>query len=337
MAKCRLSLRFENPGVPVPAGDEIRGIVTVEADDDVTADALIVECRTRASGWGNTNVTSAGKDVIASGVRVSAGTSEEFPFAVRAPDGPLTFSGQLIQLDQLVRARADIAWTIDPKFEERYELARPARPVGSDRAPYTRIVRARRSWNRLRIGTLIVVGLALWLLPFPYSLLGAAVGLGLALLVGKNVIAARKLGDIAVALGATRVCAGEVVPVTIVIRPPEAVTIDRIVATIDCRESATRGSGSDRQTKSEELLSEETVLVDGGMLDPREPFTAETSVPIPVSDACSVSMGSNSITWKLTLRVAVPGWPDWTLSRELEVVPATPSEIGSAGVALPPR
>lgn len=333
MAKCKLTLRIDgHPGSYQP-GDTIRGTVTLHAVEDVTAKSVTLERLWRVGGWGNTEERAVGKDELASDVQVRAGEQQDLAFAVAAPDGPTTYAGTLVQLDQFIRARADVPWTVDPKIEERYELRPGGTALIGDRAPYTRVVHAARAWNRLRLVALAVAAVLLWATDFPGSLLWLAIAGVVIALFGRNAIAARKLGDIALSIGATRACPGDQIPIHLEIRPPTSVTIDRVAATVAGKESATRGSGSDRQTRTHELLSEETVLIDGGTMERGQVFSADTVVTVPRTTALSWKGSSNSIAWTVAIRIVVPSWPDWGVTRELVLVPGQPSTIEPVATA----
>jgi hypothetical protein len=63
---------------------------------------------------------------------------------------------------------------------------------------------------------------------------------------------------------------------------------------------------------------------------------------IPQTDAWTFYADDNKLTWKVTLRVDIPNWPDWVATAELELIPSGDDPAGlpetplDESEALPP-
>ncbi len=121
MADCRLALSFNQHGTTVAPGGELTGEVVVHVDAAVACNGLTVFPEWRTSGSGNVAAGEGEKLVLFNG-QWDAG-EHRYRFGLRAPLGPFTYDGKLVDVRWTLKARADVPWAIDPKAEAPFTLA----------------------------------------------------------------------------------------------------------------------------------------------------------------------------------------------------------------------
>jgi hypothetical protein len=134
MAKCELKIVLDEVDREFRPGETVTGRVDVTTDGDVTIDALTVELAWQTHGKGN-RTTGVKETVELYAGEVQGGMPRYDQFQLTCPPGPFTYHGTVLNVDWVVRARADIPWKIDPKAEEKFVLRPPERPVGADFFP----------------------------------------------------------------------------------------------------------------------------------------------------------------------------------------------------------
>ena len=121
MADCRVALSLNQQGTTVSPGGELTGEVVVHVDAPVTCNGLTVVPEWRTSGAGNA-ATGEGEKVVLFTGQWDAG-AHRYRFCVRAPLGPFTYDGKLVDVRWNVKTRADVPWAIDPKAEAPFTLS----------------------------------------------------------------------------------------------------------------------------------------------------------------------------------------------------------------------
>jgi len=162
-------------------------------------------------------------------------------------------------------------------------------------------------------------GSALFMLLFPaipFILLAIGVGFW-----ARHRMVKSRLGEVKVEIDPARVRQGESIRVTTFCVIGKSTALTRATAVLQAQEVVTSGSGTNRTTRTHELLSEEIELCPSRQLQAGMPFQLDVEVQIPAEAPPSFSAHDNRLTWKLTFRFDIPKWPDWTEKREIIVLP----------------
>jgi hypothetical protein len=118
MSKCDLLVQLADDATVVRPGGRVTGHVEVRSDDGCTVRRLVLRSEWRTHGRGTRNTGDVEEQVLAEQLIVRRGDVEQLPFAVDIPEtGPLTYHGELVNVDWYIRATADLAWRRDPTAE----------------------------------------------------------------------------------------------------------------------------------------------------------------------------------------------------------------------------
>ncbi|MEL6546208.1 MAG: hypothetical protein AAFQ82_16390, partial [Myxococcota bacterium] len=117
-------LRIEVEKTEYNGGDTLSGVLHVQSPKDYTAKAVTVGLGWYTHGFGNGDHGEVSSALLHSG-RIIAGRAYAFPFSLEIPNGPVTFRGNLVNVEWELSARADIPWKIDPKAEFEIYVTEP--------------------------------------------------------------------------------------------------------------------------------------------------------------------------------------------------------------------
>ena len=340
MSKCDFQIVFDRTDCTYRAGEPVRGTIQVEMDRDITRCALVVAHLWRTHGRGN--ATIGGKwDMTLPAMEFRAGETRRIPFEFVAPNGPPTFHGAIVNVDHYVEVSADIPWAIDPRKEESYIL-QPASPGGQGLAsskPAGRGCTFTISLLGLVLLGAMLNGISLlWLHP-PGNVIMLLFGTLMMVLGIREMMVKSRVGDIQVKWGPLRVHPGDQAPVHIRITPRKSFTINSVSVTLVGEERCVSGHRRSRRSHSSVFyertfpLSESTQAVAGRTLEISGVYD------VPLTKACTFHMDDNSICWRVTLRIDIPSWPDWTSYQDLTVLPAkaAPMKRTLVNFVAPPR
>lgn len=334
----KFEIHVEVDQTEVRGGDTVTGIVKVRSEKDYNTKAITLSLGWYTHGFGNRDRGTAAEQTLHVG-RIIADRPYEFPFSMRIPNGPLTFRGKLVNVDWQLTARADIAWKIDPKAERDLYLIGPAADGEYDSGPKSggsalnreHQLRKGRWWWLLFILPFLAIGLgALYsgLTEFdPFLLIFSVPFVGLPLFallfLMRNRFAEKRIGEVKLELP-EQVRPGETFPIAIAFTPRASGHLNGIIVTLNGRERATAGSGTNRRSRTNDLHKDETE--DPGAtqqrLLPGKPLESKLELAIPADAAPSFYASDNVVQWRIKIRIDIPGWPDWVESRDVLVVPA---------------
>jgi hypothetical protein len=116
MSKCDLSIELESRAVRYQPGDVVRGHVLVDVDAECACKKLNIVLQWRTHGRGNPAKGEPLKQTLFEGAWRS-GEQLRHPFEFTLPAGPLSYHGEVLNVDWYINATADIPWTLDPKAE----------------------------------------------------------------------------------------------------------------------------------------------------------------------------------------------------------------------------
>jgi hypothetical protein len=344
MAKCDVEVRLD-PTNSFRAGEVIRGSVRLQASEIVRSKGVTLEIGWRVHGKGNT-----GRQVVHS-LPLFSGQflgEEVVPFEVKAPNGPVSHRGELLEVTWFARAQVDIDWAIDPKAEVTFVLS----PATGSREPYTHgnagldigPDSARTSGSGLGpvAWTLIAFDLAgvfFLLLGILKRQAGLIVFGTVSILIGtvallKGVrflrrIAAFKLGEVKVHAQPLSPRAGETVRVTVEVIAKPGARVDGAQLVLLGRERVVRGSGKNRRITHHELhRSTHELNGDSGRLIAGVVSRWTVDVPIPSGAAPTFMERDNQVEWTMDVSLELPGGLDWTDTVTLGV---TPDDLMASG------
>jgi hypothetical protein len=337
MSKCDLEIEIEGENRTFRPGDPIKGRLTVRVDADCTCRALTLEAGWKTHGKGNRTSGSGPVDLLDAG-EWKTGKEESYPFCLTAPSGPVSYHGHYLNVDWVVRARADIPWAIDPKAEEEFLLL-PGSTEQYDFGPaHTDPQEAFRKADSGRgcaiaLGALIAViglvtfvacssgGADLWGI-----LVGGILGLvGLAIFIGGlwKGFAQKKIGTPQVSIQPLVVSAGGTLDVGISLQPTKAIKLADVHVGLVGKEVVVKGSGTNRHTFTHKLHEyREPLYGPNRELHPGEPVNLAGQLVLPPDAAPSFAARDNRVVWTVGIHIGIEKWPDWTQTYPVSVLPS---------------
>jgi hypothetical protein len=320
MAKCDFQIVFDRQDRTYRPGEEVRGTIHLQAQREFSCSRLVVESCWKAHGRGNTE-----RGVLDS-IELPAAAFQaeqilEIPFRFTAPDGPPTYHGTYLNVDQYIRVFADVSWAIDPKHEEDYVLLPGNRDWGNRPDTTVASVKAAKGSPIATVIAvlLIIVGImSFFFCGFLLVILGCVILLANL----RKSIAEKKLGQVDVRWGSLQVAPGGSVPLRLSLAPRRTVALNAIRATLWAREKCVSGSGTDKTTHVHVVHQQVVEIAPEGRLAAGEPATYAAELPIPLTDAYSFHASDNDLVWSIEMRIDIPKWPDWVEEVTLLVRPS---------------
>jgi len=326
MSSCDLAVLFDREERTYQPGETISGEVQAKVNEDVSCKALRIELCWQTHGRGNTDSESV-DTIVQPDLAWRSGMTYTYPFSFKAPKKPLTYHGHYLNIDHYVKARVDLPWKIDPKASEEVILI-PGKTSGDDyRADSAEEEekQAKTTSRGLKIlgwilaPIFIVMLVALLFFLWYVFVLVVVVALGIKL---KQYYANKRLGNVVVDTGSSRISPEDAIPVKLCFSPAKAVAVTNASATLTGKEICVSGSGTNKTTHRHTLCEEKIILASeyrapGGGI-PVE-FTRE--IPMPETSAYTFKASDNAIEWELAVHIDIPKFPDWKKKLPLTVVP----------------
>jgi hypothetical protein len=357
MSKCDLTIVFDDPSRRFSIGDRVTGHVEVRVNKSCTCKRLNLTRLWKTHGSGNQNRGGIDRQILFIG-SWEAGRTYTYPFQFEVEAAPSTYHGHHVNLDHYVEVDADLPWAFDPHAEEEFIVASCTRRrdfrVGDGHedgsselenqgslAPGCMLPILAVFWLAFGPGFLLA-GLAVMsqggaalLQGNPAGLLMSAMGIPFAAVGGgviffslRKKLAETKLGKVRATLEPQRAHPGQEVVVNLDFSPRSRAKINKISATLKGTESATSGSGSSATTHTHEVfLQEDYFRLDRADLLARERVELSLTFKLPRDAPYTLTLGSNTLAWSLSLHIDVANWPDWTEDRVFIVQPAPPARI----------
>jgi sporulation-control protein spo0M len=336
MSKCDLEIILDKSDETYSAKEEVRGRVKVTVNQDVRADDVEVSLRWETSGKGN-RARETGVSTSLGSFEWRAGQTQELPFKLRLPQGPPSYSGTYINLDWKVLAQVDIPWAIDPKAECEF-IMKPTRP-DSDVEAQKLLGKPANSTARI-----IAIGFLFFMFVFVSSVMGPAilgvinsessmsdslfvlvqgavfVGVSFFILatIAKPWIAQLRTGKLKVDINKMIVSPGDTVNVSAAFQARSALCLNNAKLSLQLREIAVSGSGTNRTTHTHEETITTIELSQGERFAAGQPFREQGRFKIPDAAAPSFRVGSNEVRWVVVTDLDIDNWPD--LNRETTIV-----------------
>ncbi len=352
MSSCNLRIEWERKARTFVSGAQVQGRVVVTPEKSTNCKALTIELAWETHGRGNKDQAVLQCSVERNQVW-EGGQTYTYPFAFPIPHQPLTYHGELLNVDYYVRARADLPWALDPKTQEDFLVE--AGP-GSREAYLAEALNAGAT-NKSSGCVLQVLGwMFLLLFVIPLLMLFAIILPILLIILSIQFILRRlaegKVGKVTVAIDAPVIVSrkaqsaqaldwarkmtpgqdkpesqtyvispGQPFGLGLEFRPRMDVSITKLVAVLHGWERCRSGSGSNAKTHTHDLYKEELLLAEDLCFRAGELTQRVVQVPVPNLDAFSFEASDNHLEWQLTVHFDIPGWPDWKQDYKLRMVP----------------
>ena len=334
--RCDLSIALEQPRSTLAVGDTLTGFVGVEVNQAATCRDLTLTLRWRTHGRGNRTSGDVKVLHLFEG-EWSEGETHLHPFELRLPeDGPMSYSGHLVNIVWELEARADIPWALDPKATQELVLVQASPPH-----PLTRGSAWRQDAPALSsmvqsivlgvmgllvtgmgcmgsavtaLGTGGLEGLLFALIPLAFALIGVI----LLWFAVKNPLARWRLGDVQLSAPDTA-RPGEPVEVELRFTPRQALHLNGIALRLRGQEVAVAGSGTNKRTYRHQLHLEEQSLLGEQQVGRGQEVMARGNLVLPTDAPRSFMANSNEVRWEVEVDLDIARWPDWKRSLRLAV------------------
>jgi hypothetical protein len=326
MSKCQISITFDRGDRVYYGGETVSGKVRLLVDQQTKSNGVKLTHRWKTHGRGNSDSGPPEEIVLVEPRTLQAGEQFEFPFEVISPTHPVTYRGHLVSIDHYIRVDVDVPWARDPFAEDEYELRpgnRPelftgernkvvsltAQPAATNVGPVVKII----LWGLLAFIIVVVAMTALFLLPIILIVVGF-------IWVKKKALKSR-LGEVEVSVPHVVVAPTEDWTFGIRFTPRKSFVVNSICAELIAEESATSGSGTNKTTHKHKVLTERHVLREGGPVQIEDPVDEKMTITFPDTRAYSFELSNNSLKWTINFHIDMPGFPDWTHTQPLQIVP----------------
>ena len=326
MSKCQISITFDRGDRIYYGGETVSGKVRLLVDQQTKSKGVKLTHRWKTHGRGNSDSGPTEEIVLVEPRTLQAGEQFEFPFAVTSPTHPITYRGHLVYIDHYIRVDVDVPWARDPFAEEEYELRpgdRPelftgdrnkvvsltAQPAATNVGPIGKII----LWSIVAFILIVVAMTALFLLPIILIVAGF-------IWIKKKALKSR-LGEVEVSVPHVLVAPTEDWTFGIRFTPRKSFVVNSIYAELIAEESATSGSGTNKTTHKHKVLTEKHVLREGGPVQFEDPVDEKITITFPDTSAYSFELSDNSLKWTINFCIDMPGFPDWTHTQPLQIVP----------------
>ncbi|MHC5111371.1 MAG: vacuolar protein sorting-associated family 26 protein [Planctomycetota bacterium] len=325
MSKCDISISFDRPDRVYCGGETVSGVVSIQVNQDIKCNGITIARYWKTHGIGNRDRGTVQQENLAGKEPLASGQRREFPFSFQADCHPLTYHGQLVNVDHYVKVQVDIPWAIDPKHEEDFILKAGAIPDGTPLAREKKPTFNEKTGRKTSTGAKIVGGIFLLIFIVPLLMLALMLGPFVLIFlffrfVYRSVVASR-IGKVQLETPVLVVAPGEAWPVEMTFTPRTGVVMNGISVRLQCREKAVSGSGSNRTTHRHTVYDSTAELVSAKEFAAGETCYVKSLIPLPDTSAFSFDSSDNDVTWEATVRIDIPRFPDWTKKVELQLYP----------------
>lgn len=327
MAKCDIQVILDEPQRVYLPGETVTGKVYVETDAECRCDSLDVVLQERAFGKGNSRSHALEKSQEFVG-KWAAQSRHEYPFSFRVPDEARPYHGTLLNVVYEVHARADIPWAIDPKASATVTVSYPNEGALQYAWDEEKVKKGANP-GCFYVPLLLLLGGAAWMAfglvaepsAVPIACVPLTIGFFGVLIFGRKWLAEQRLGSIQLGFemgsgGGYRV-AEDADAFFVIVRTGSGKSITGVTSELKVYEQVVRGSGSNRRSYSHPLFESSVTLEQSaeGVYRGRMTLPAQGECPP------TITLPDNRIIWKVSTRVDIPNWPDWTQKAELDVTP----------------
>ena len=356
MPSCTLRIELDEPDRTFRPGDDLRGVVHVDVDDDCDCRSLrvILEWYTHDHDLPE-NSGSQQTQVLCTGLW-QRGQRHNYRFDIGLPNGPCSYEGHEFNVSWRLVATADIPWTIDPRDEILIDVDPGSEPVET---PFFvgdfRNAQRPPTDHRSAPNSPAVVGcifaFCMAFIGFCCYFLGGAIGIiqpdldgdagsvlpymvvpalvtAVAIAVVwkfflKNRLAEMRLGHIDVSLDRSEIHAGQSLEVTVDIPPPSHAHINEISTELIAFEEVALDETTRRRTRSHILHRHRDTIADSvdRTVPKGESARFQHTVAVPADGPPSFRSEHTKVDWKVVVHIDIADWPDWEETLYFDVYP----------------
>lgn len=324
MSKCDLNIVFDRSDRTYIGGETVTGKIRVRMNESVKSNGITLTHQWRTHGRGNT--TAGPKETIELAGECTYSPSEEIelPFSVVAANHPVTYRGNLINIDHYISVAVNVPWAFNPKKEEEY-LVRPGKPPAGFAGTRDAIITLKQDAGSSAMIGKIILGIIVTAAIIPIIMFAFFL-LPIILLVAgffwfRHLALSKRLGDVQFSIPHVVVAPGEPWTAKLQFQPRKQFRINSISLTLLGKETAVSGSGTKATTHNHTIMEQKLVARANDMLAAHEPVIEEFRIEFPATGAFSFELPSNKIQWIATVRIDIPSFPDWSKSQPIQVVP----------------
>ena len=320
MARVRLRILLEEEQRTFAPGEEVRGRVRVEVDEDCTCRGVDVLLGWEASGDANRHTWEGGALRVGGG-EWRKGQRHEVPFAIPIPAGPPTYDGRDLRIAWKVRAAADLSFAFD-SADEAFVTVRPPPPAGGG----TLVAKEESGCFEAGCATvsvLFVLGVAVAWFLFGRVHIWLAVVAFLVLLwclfIVPQALSFRSAGKVRVEVGPSPCLAGEEMAVRVSFRPREDLAPNGLRARLEGVEKRRKGSGKHKKTVETVLATVESRLKGPERIPAGTDAVYAGILEVPSDAAPSFEAGPHAVVWRVKVFLDLPGLADLEVDQEVTV------------------
>ena len=347
MARCELDIRLDEPDREYRPGERVSGVVRVACGDEVTCKGLVIQRFWRTTGKGNEDKGPVDADQLFMGTW-RAGTTSEYRFEVLVPNGPASYDGEVLGVEWVLRADADVPWARDPFAERTFTLAADLHASGLDLGPAHEPTPHDVGGVPEKMGVAMaiasiasLIGVVMFfadgIAPTLMGLVFLAGGWFAGYLAMHNKVAGHILGQVSVHLDHPAATPGQRLTVDVSFAPRRAQVLHGIKAELICKETAAKGAGDKKKTHAHQVYQADTRICGDRSLRAGERFAETVQLVVPPDAPASFHAKDNSVAWTVGLHIDIPRWPDWFRSWPLTVAPSRTASLVAAPAPLPIR
>ncbi len=308
-------------------GQEFQGTVTFQAMEDVAFREVQVRLFWHTEGKGNRVSGTGGSFSFAHEGEWKEGANPRFPFRLRAPGGPISYSGKILRILWALEVRLDRSMLkSDIRISRPVELLAGPDPQDVNLGPRAQKKEKLEARKRGRRGlwlTLSVVGF------LGAVLFGAATNwdiqgndrwflflliLGAFLLMLRGLwgrLGQGKLGEPTIQLSTTEVRRGEEIRFHVSIHPAERTELRTLEAILECEERVIHGHGQYQSRHRRTVYERRLLLAEHQVIESHRGMRRKGVLTVPAEAPPTFGAPDNEVIWWLRFQGDIVGWPDW--------------------------
>jgi hypothetical protein len=325
------------PVLELHAGEKVTGTVEVKVLEDLQFGSFRIGFLWHTEGRGNRVSGSGGASILSGEGNWLAGDRLTFPFSVRAPWGPLSYSGRILSVEWSLEARVCRSM-LKSDIGERIPLRLSSGPDVGEYEIWEKPQIARRleAAKRGFGGVWFTVGLAVLLGSLVLAVIRSwdfhgidrwvfsLVMAGGFFLTMKGIwrrLARGKLGEPTVQLSTTELRRGDEILYSLVLRPEQRTELRSLEVVLECEERVVQGHGQYRSHKRKAVYEKRVPLARNLVVEPHRGFKKKGTISVPEDGPPSFGAQDNQVVWWLHFKADIVGWPDWDEPHLLTVKP----------------
>jgi hypothetical protein len=331
------TLRAPDAVLEVMGGEHVTGTVEVKVLEDIEFGAFRIGFLWHTEGRGNRTTGGGGAETLVGEGGWRAGDRITFPFSLKAPWGPISYSGRILQVVWVLEARVCRSM-LRPDVYEDIPVHLAPNPGSSSCNLGPRVQKASEMeavkrglggfWFTLGLvlllGSLVIGVVRNWdFLEWQrWSLfLAMAGGLALSMKGMWRRLGRGKLGEPTVQLSTSELGRGEEILFSVVLRPDQKTELRSLDVVLECEERVVQGHGQYRSHRRKTVFEKRLTLAKDLTIESHRGLRKKGTITIPDDAPTTFGAPDNQVVWWLHFRGDIIGWPDWKEPHLLTVKP----------------